>query len=72
MLTSAPRVRLTPREAQVVRLVAKGHRYPEIALELRIELTTVKTHILNIKTRFEARNLQQVIAISVARGLISI
>lgn len=72
MLTSAPRVRLTPREAQVVRLVAKGHRYPEIASELCIELTTVKTHILNIKTRFEARNLQQVIAISVARGLISI
>lgn len=72
MLASPPKVRLTPREVEVVQLIAKGRQYPEIAEELHIELTTVKTHILNIKTRFEARNLQQVIAISVSRGLISV
>ena len=39
---------LTPREAEVLRLVAQGHTNGEIATQLVISRTTVRTHLENI------------------------
>ena len=39
---------LTPRESEVLNLIAAGHSNPQIATELVIALTTVKTHVKNI------------------------
>ena len=39
---------LSTRELEILRLLAKGHRYKEIADELSINIGTVRTHISNV------------------------
>lgn len=52
----APREPLTDRELEVARLVARGRTNEEIAGELFISLSTVKTHLASILRKLEARN----------------
>lgn len=40
-------IRLTPREADVVRLIARGFTYSGIAGQLGLSLHTVTTHVKN-------------------------
>ena len=47
---------LTDREEQVLALVARGRTNPEIAGELFISLSTVKTHVASVMTKIGARN----------------
>ncbi|MEV4411005.1 response regulator transcription factor [Catellatospora sp. NPDC049609] len=57
--TAAPRQPfepLTDREEQVLRAVAAGHTNTEIAADLFISLSTVKTHVASLLTKLGARN----------------
>jgi DNA-binding CsgD family transcriptional regulator len=51
---------LTPREAEILVLLSKGHRYQEIADELSLSVHTVTTHLhhiyetLHVRSRTEA------------------
>ena len=47
---------LTIRERQVVALVCMGHRNYEIASILRVENSTVQTHLQNIFRKFDLRS----------------
>ncbi len=47
---------LTEREEEVVLTVARGRTNPEIADELHISLSTVKTHLAAVMTKLGARN----------------
>ena len=47
---------LTDREEEVLLTVARGHTNAEIAAELHISLSTVKTHIASLMTKLAARN----------------
>jgi DNA-binding NarL/FixJ family response regulator len=47
---------LTNRERDVLRLLLKNLSNPEIARELSIEVTTVKTHVSNILSKLGLRN----------------
>lgn len=47
---------LTPREEDVLRLVAVGRTNAEIAAELFVSLTTAKTHVASLLTKLGARN----------------
>lgn len=47
---------LTAREEEVLRLVARGRTNAEIAVELFVGLSTVKTHIASLMTKLGARN----------------
>ncbi|GGM30981.1 response regulator [Dactylosporangium sucinum] len=47
---------LTDREEQVVGLLAQGRTNAEIAQELRITLSTVKTHVASLMNKIGARN----------------
>jgi LuxR family transcriptional regulator, maltose regulon positive regulatory protein len=58
---------LSERELEVLVLIAAGKRNPEIARELFIVLSTVKTHVQNIYRKLGARNRAQ--AVSRAREL---
>ncbi len=47
---------LTPREEEVLRTVARGRTNAEIAAELYISLSTVKSHLASLMTKLGARN----------------
>lgn len=47
---------LTEREEEVLQTVARGRTNGEIAEELYISLSTVKTHLASLMTKLEARN----------------
>ena len=47
---------LTRREEQVLVTVARGRTNAEIASELNISLSTVKTHLASLMTKLGARN----------------
>jgi DNA-binding CsgD family transcriptional regulator len=61
--------RLTPRERQVLELVANGYATGEIARELWITEDTVRTHIKRMMTRLDAHSRAHVVAIAFREGL---
>lgn len=61
---------LTPREIEVLRLVARGLTNPQIADELVLSPTTVKTHIQNILQKLGVSDRTQAAVYAVRHGLI--
>ncbi|GCB52479.1 response regulator transcription factor [Streptomyces sp. NL15-2K] len=53
---------LTERESEVVRLVALGRTNAEIAAELYVSLSTVKTHLSSVQLKLAARNRVEIAA----------
>jgi DNA-binding NarL/FixJ family response regulator len=53
---------LTERELDVVRLVARGRTNEELATELYVTLSTVKTHLANVQRKLAARNRVEIAA----------
>ncbi|WP_224401313.1 MULTISPECIES: response regulator [Pseudonocardia] len=56
------RATLSPRELEVVKAVARGRTNSEIAGDLFVSLSTVKTHIANIGSKLDARNRVEIAA----------
>ncbi|MQY06405.1 response regulator transcription factor [Actinomadura macrotermitis] len=65
-----PREPLTGRELEVVRLVARGRTNEEIAGELFVSLSTVKTHLGSVHRKLAARNRVEVAAWAWESGLV--
>lgn len=64
--------RLTPREAEILTLMASGDTYRDVCDKLKIKRPTVKTHIFNAKLRLDAQSIRHAVAISIQCGLIKI
>ncbi len=62
---------LSPREGEVLQLVAKGATNREIADELFISENTVKTHLQNIMEKLHLANRSQAAAYAIQKGLVS-
>jgi DNA-binding NarL/FixJ family response regulator len=62
---------LSPREDEVLRLVAQGATNKEIADSLFISENTVKTHLRNIMDKLHLANRSQAAAYAVKRGLVA-
>lgn len=62
--------RLTPREADVLRLVGRGLSNAEIARELYLGETTVKTHLGRVLDKLELRDRARAIAFAHESGLV--
>jgi predicted ATPase/DNA-binding CsgD family transcriptional regulator len=60
---------LTAREAEVLRLVAKGQSNKEIAAELMLSVRTVERHITNIYSKINARGKADATAYAIRHGL---
>ncbi|MBP1689967.1 MAG: DNA-binding response regulator [Deltaproteobacteria bacterium] len=70
-LRSAPTVKLTARENEIVRCVALGMRNAEIAEQCQISEATVKTHINNIFQKLECRDRVELTRYAFRTGLLS-
>ncbi|MCT6919806.1 MAG: response regulator transcription factor, partial [Bifidobacteriales bacterium] len=48
--------RLSAREQEVMRLIARGYTYREVASELFISIKTVETHVSNVLRKLQLSN----------------
>jgi DNA-binding NarL/FixJ family response regulator len=60
---------LTPRETEVLTLVAKGYAYKEIASKLFISVKTVQNHVQNILAKLQLHKRYELMRYAIQRGL---
>ncbi len=61
---------LTQREQQILHLIAAGKSLPEIAKELYLGLTTVKTHVQHLYEKLGVSDRAAAVAAAMRRGLL--
>jgi two-component system nitrate/nitrite response regulator NarL len=61
---------LTQREHEILRLIAAGKSLPEVAKELYLGLTTVKTHVQHLYEKLGVSDRAAAVASAMRRGLI--
>ena len=61
---------ITPRQREVLRLVALGHTNREIAASLDISVRTVEVHRFNLMRRLDVRNVAQLLRQALQHNLL--
>ena len=65
-----PKVPLTPREEEVVKLIAEAHTNAEIASLLHLSEKTVESHRANVLRKLGMRDRVQLVRYAIRRGLV--
>lgn len=68
--SSSADVSLSPRELEILKLIAGGMSYNQAANSLTISLSTVKFHVANILTKLKVETRNEAILIAAKLGLI--
>ena len=63
---------LTPREIEVLRLVAVGNANKEIGAQLSLTEVTVKSHVKNVLAKLGANDRTHAVTIALKRGIIDL
>jgi len=69
-LPERPRIRLTDRELSVLRLVAEGCSNLEVATQLGLSQSTIKTHVSRMLARLDLRSRTQLAALARDLGIV--
>jgi DNA-binding NarL/FixJ family response regulator len=63
---------LSPRERQIMHLMAEGNTAEQIGSEITVSIETVRTHVRNVIRKLQARNRVHAIALALERGEIEL
>jgi|GEM_PF-1848826 len=67
-----PKINLTPREKEILTMLAAGHSDREISTRLFLSVRTVEAHVHRIRLKFEVSNRTAAVAAAIASGLIDV
>lgn len=70
--SAPPPGQLSPREREILRLMAEGDTAEAISDGLGLSTDTIRTHVRNIVRKLEARNRVHAIALAIERGEITL
>jgi DNA-binding NarL/FixJ family response regulator len=65
-----PLAKLTPRQVEVLRMVAEGHRTREIATRLKLSVKTIESHRGEIMKRLDIHDLVNLVRYAMRLGLV--
>ncbi|MEU5902651.1 MULTISPECIES: response regulator transcription factor [Streptomyces] len=60
---------LTPRERQVLSLIAKGLSTEQVAIDLAIGIATVRTHVYRLRNKLELKDRAQLVSFAYRSGV---
>ena len=69
-VTGDPKELLTPREQEILKLVAEGHSNHEIATQLFLSKKTVETHRANTMRKLDLHDVTELVKYALRRGII--
>ena len=69
-LPNDPKQLLTPREREILKLVAESHSNHEIAAQLYLSKKTVETHRANIMRKLDLHDVTELVKYALRRGII--
>lgn len=64
------RNQLTPREKEIISLVAQGKSYKEMAKELAISDFTVRSHLTNIRMKLQVTKTSKIASVALSQGVV--
>lgn len=62
--------RLSAREQEVMRMIARGYAYKEVAAELFLSVRTIETHVSNVLRKLQLSNRHELTAWALSRRLL--
>jgi DNA-binding CsgD family transcriptional regulator len=67
---SAPTGRLTPREREILQLIAEGRTSKEVAARLAVSVKTVEAHRNNIMNKLDLHSVSQLVLFAVRNNIV--
>lgn len=68
--TETPRDRLTPRQREIIQLLAEGKSSKEVAVALNLSIKTAETHRANIMRRLDCHSVSELVRYAVRNNIV--